>query len=168
MSRPKAVIGVDPGAQGAGVLLTQDHRIERCRFMKYTHTEVFQVFLWWACAYECEAMFELIRYMPKDKGKDGEANNLQRMATFLRNTGRSEGFLIAAGIPFEEIYSRTWQNEFGLGALAEHERKAKHQEKAQELFPNLRITRDEADAILIAEYKWRSKFGRMLREKGKR
>jgi hypothetical protein len=70
--------------------------------------------------------------------------------------------LIASGVPFEAVTPGKWQKEFGLLAKKGETKTAKknrHKARAQELFPDLKITHATADALLIAEY------GRRVKQK---
>jgi len=81
--------------------------------------------------------------------------------TFAQGVGTLRGFLIAAGIPFEEVAPQKWQKFIGVrdktGArdledVNITEKKNRHKEKAASLFPMLSVTHKIADALLIAEY----------------
>jgi len=81
--------------------------------------------------------------------------------TFAQGVGTLRGFLIAAGIPFEEVAPQKWQKFIGVrdktGArdledVNITEKKNRHKEKAAKLFPMLNVTHKIADALLIAEY----------------
>lgn len=77
---------------------------------------------------------------------------------FGRNTGNIEGMLWQCGM--ELVYIQKWQLEFGLGGIKDYaERKRQAKRVAQELFPEIKITLDMADAILIAVYGWRKENG---------
>lgn len=73
--------------------------------------------------------------------------------TFGNGFGRLEMALTAAGIPFERVRPQVWQK--ALGCMTKGDKNVSKR-KAQELFPQLKITHATADAILLAE------FGRRL------
>lgn len=73
--------------------------------------------------------------------------------TFGNGFGRLEMALTAAGIPFERVRPQVWQKS--LGCMTKGDKNVSKR-KAQELFPQLKITHATADAILLAE------FGRRL------
>jgi crossover junction endodeoxyribonuclease RuvC len=65
--------------------------------------------------------------------------------------------LTAAQCPFELVTPQKWKKEFGLIfpkklGLTKTQIKNKDKEKAQQLFPDLKITHATADAILLCEY----------------
>lgn len=73
--------------------------------------------------------------------------------TFGNGFGHLQMALTAAGIPFERVRPQVWQK--ALGCMTKGDKNVSKR-KAQELFPQLKITHATADAILLAE------FGRRL------
>lgn len=77
-----------------------------------------------------------------------------------RNAGWIEGFLIALKIPYEKISPQKWTKHLSLvGGKPGTEKKNLHKVRAQQWFPNLKITHATADALLIAEYARRKRLG---------
>lgn len=102
------------------------------------------------------------------------------MFNFGRNFGQLEGFLIALGIPFELVPPKTWQAAVrlhfspvhkgdysgmdaaqhkaekkrvsNLNSARKRDNKNKIKERAQGLFPALKVTLNTADALMILEY----------------
>jgi len=64
--------------------------------------------------------------------------------------------LLTAGIPFQAVVPETWQKEIGLPhkkqTRSDNTWKNVLKDKAQELFPDHKVTLWNADAILITEY----------------
>ena len=69
--------------------------------------------------------------------------------SFGRGYGNLEMALTAAGIPFERVRPQVWQK--ALGCMTKGNKNVSKR-KAQELFPDRKITHATADALLIAEY----------------
>lgn len=69
--------------------------------------------------------------------------------TFGQCFGHLEMALTAAGIPFERVRPQAWQK--ALGCLTKGDKNVSKR-RAQELFPQLKITHATADALLIAHY----------------
>ena len=69
--------------------------------------------------------------------------------TFGRGYGGLLMALTALRIPFEEVLPRTWQKE--LGCLTGGDKNVSKR-RAQQLFPQLKVTHAIADALLIAEF----------------
>lgn len=85
------------------------------------------------------------------------------MFRFGQSFGFCRGLLVAHRIPFELVAPSVWQRAFGLAGGPKDEgitaKKNRHKARAQELFPNLKITHACADALLLAEYCRRTREG---------
>ena len=69
--------------------------------------------------------------------------------SFGRGYGNLEMALTAAGVPFERVRPQVWQK--ALGCMTKGDKNVS-KSKAQELFPDRKITHATADALLIAYY----------------
>ena len=69
--------------------------------------------------------------------------------SFGRGYGNLEMALTAAEIPFERVRPQVWQKE--LGCMTKGDKNVSKR-KAQELFPDRKVTHATADALLIAYY----------------
>ena len=69
--------------------------------------------------------------------------------TFGNGFGHLEMALTAAGIPFERVRPQVWQK--ALGCMTKGDKNITKR-KAQELFPDIKVTHAIADALLIAHY----------------
>jgi len=69
--------------------------------------------------------------------------------SFGRGYGNLEMALTAAGIPFERVRPQVWQKS--LGCMTKGDKNVSKR-RAQELFPDRKITHATADALLIAHY----------------
>ena len=76
--------------------------------------------------------------------------------TFARGYGVLIGCLATIGIPFEDVAPQTWQK---LLNCRTDSKKNISKKRAQQLFPQLRITHKTADCLLIAEYGRRIRMG---------
>lgn len=130
------VIGIDPGKSG-GVAWIRDGRacVER---MPETLAD-----LW-----------ELVRDIGGGRAYVEQVASSPQMGvksafTFGNGFGHLEMALTAAGIPFERVRPQTWQK--ALGCLTKGDKNVTKR-RAQELFPELKITHATADALLIARY----------------
>lgn len=73
--------------------------------------------------------------------------------TFGRSYGFLRGCLSALKIPFVEVSPQKWQKEFGITkSESKTEHKNKLKAKAQQLYPNEKITLATADALLLATF----------------
>ena len=69
--------------------------------------------------------------------------------TFGQGFGHLEMALTAAGIPFERVTPQKWQKAMGCMTKGN---KNVSKARAQELFPQMKVTHAISDALLIAEY----------------
>jgi hypothetical protein len=154
--KPKAYIGIDPGASGSCVLISETGTTKEIRFSKVTDKEVWRFLEDASYEYECFCTIEQVGAMP--------GQGVTSMFTFGMNVGKMHGLLIASGIPFEQKVPRSWQKALGItprfkpkkGESGTEESKPdfkkRLKQKAEQLFPNQKITLDTADGYLIAEY----------------
>lgn len=139
------IIGIDPGASG-GIAWISDG--EACvEKMPETLVDLWELLgdiqhgkLIWN-KQRCKAYLEQVHSMPGQ----GVASSFK----FGQGYGALEMALTAAGIPFERVTPQKWQK--ALGCLTKGDKNVSKR-KAQELFPQLKITHATADALLIAEY----------------
>lgn len=139
-------IGVDPGASGGlAVLSPQGHPLS-VTAMPATERDVAD---WIAenAGHSPVALIEKVGAMPKQ----GVSSTFK----FGQNYGFLRGTLVSHQIAFDEVTPRTWQKVF-VPAKGKNETKTQHKnrlkQKAQQLFPQVRVTLKTADALLIAEY----------------
>ncbi len=69
--------------------------------------------------------------------------------TFGRSFGELLGILSALGVPFEMVSPQKWQK--GLACLSRGNKNVT-KARAQQLFPDLKITHAIADSLLLAEF----------------
>lgn len=134
-------IGVDPGGSGAIACLSD----EGVAFTKNSETET-DVCDWLVenglrDGYGTCALIERVHSMPKQ----GVASSFK----FGQSYGFLRGLLIACKIPFEEVSPVKWQTAMGCRSGGD---KNVTKARAQQLFPKVKITHANADALLIAEY----------------
>ena len=77
------------------------------------------------------------------------------MFKFGRNLGVIQGIAAALRFRVEMVRPQKWQTALGLGnsrGMTKTEWKNKLKAKAQQLYPNIPVTLQTADALLILEY----------------
>lgn len=144
------VIGIDPGASG-GIAWITDGRpcVEK---MPETLADLWDlIFRSIACredryckdpAKECiKAYIEIVHSSPQ--------MGVKSAFTFGNGFGHLEMALTAAGIPFERVRPQKWQQAMGCMTKGD---KNVSKRRAQELYPQLKVTHATADALLIATY----------------
>lgn len=145
-------IGVDPGKTGAIAAITGTGKAAHVlRLGKLTESDICNGLVdLWRDADGGFAFLEFVRSSPQ--------MGVASAFTFGQSLGFLRGSLISAGIPFEEVTPSKWQ-----GALKCRSGGDKNitKAKAQQLFPDIKITHAIADALLIAEYGRRLRAGEL-------
>lgn len=139
------ILGFDPGKDGAMAVITPDRLVRLFRFKDKTRTDIAHTLLSETLE-SCYAYLELVGSRP--------GQGVKSMFNFGKSVGLLHGLLTGFGIPFQEITPQTWQRGLGIGQKFESqpERKRAHLQLAQQLYPGVKITLADADALLIAEY----------------
>ena len=148
-------LGIDPGKTGG--ISVHGHYVQAFGFTNKTNMDIYRMIK--DCKYinrgdvtevGCIAMIEKVHSMPKQ----GVASSF----TFGKGYGFLLGCLTALEIPFEYVTPQKWQRY--LGCLSKGDKNVTKQ-KAQELYPQLKITHAIADALLIGEYLKRTHYKSM-------
>lgn len=141
----RLLIAIDPGVSG-GVAIGVDSPV--LHPMPETVHDLAELI---RCAqesadYPAEAHVELVG------GFIGHNQPGSRMFTFGQSFGRIEGVLAALQVPTHLHRPQKWQALLGIGngsGMPKHKWKAKLKQKAQQLYPQLKITLTTADAALL-------------------
>lgn len=135
------LFGIDPGASGAIAFI--DDETGETGFIKNaeTYADVNEFLVNTASYGECFAVIERVSAMPKQ----GVSSTFK----FGQSFGFLLGILTAAKIPHELVTPVTWQNAMKCRSGGD---KRVTKAAAQRLFPNMKITHANADALLLAEY----------------
>jgi hypothetical protein len=134
-------IGIDPGVSGGmAVIRTFNNTIDLIAFKKATEQDIYDAI---KAEQSCVSTFAVI-----EKVSASPQMGVVSAFTF----GSSYGFLRGAMtgiVPFEAVSPQKWQKE--LGCLTKGYKNVS-KARAQQLFPQLKITHAIADALLLAEY----------------
>lgn len=159
MSEKQAYLGVDPGASGGVALIGHSKTITKK--MPDTPKDVWDLFdslaLWARGNYGVFAVVEQVGGYVGGAGNTGSA-----MFKFGQNYGTVLTAMIGNGIQFEMATPRKWQGAFSLKKGAGEKKgpwKARLKAKAQQLFPDVDVILQTADALLLAEYIRRKRTG---------
>ena len=140
MSSKTLFLGVDPGKTG-GIALIEEGGVNPIAFgMPETEKDISDIFLTHGSRVKI-AIIEKVGAMP--------GQGVSSMFSFGKIYGFLRGMLTAHEIPFEEVQPAEWQKS--LKCLSKGDKNVTKQ-KAQQLFPGLKITHKTADALLIAEF----------------
>lgn len=147
------ILGIDPGAHGGFCFRDTRHEsyIDVYSYNKLTPHDIAGIIkvekdITRICGNQIKAYIEEVHSMPRD----GKASAF----SFGKNYGMWLGILTALGIPYEEVLPVKWQSALKLRVRGlEYSKKKKAlKEIAQKRFPDLNLTLDTCDAVLIAEY----------------
>ena len=139
-------IGVDPGANGGIAWITSDGKacVEKMPDTLQDLWELVESIGFEApdfTPYQIKAYIEAVSSSPQ--------MGVVSSFSFGRGYGNLEMALTAAGIPFERVRPQVWQK--ALGCMTKGDKNVSKR-RAQELFPDRKITHATADALLIAHY----------------
>jgi crossover junction endodeoxyribonuclease RuvC len=129
------ILGVDPGKSGGFALSNGEHAEA---YDHHTPQEIVALLRSWA---PDKAYLEQVGAFP--------GQGVVSCFHFGENYGWWQGVLTSLGIPFERVTPIKWQTKMGCRTGGD---KNISKQKAQELWPKLKITHATADALLIAEY----------------
>lgn len=141
-------VGIDPGGHGA-IAVTSGAGV-RTFSLDRTDREIADVLFEFSSGSTC-AMIE--QQDPRPTFWKGRASILRSTCILYGRYHFLRGLLVAYQIPFDEVRPKKWQAEYiGKKKESDADRKRRLKSKAQELFPGLKVTLSNADALLIAEY----------------
>jgi len=136
-------IGIDPGVggglavvSGGGAALAikmPETKRDVCDWLRLASGSV--------CGPDAIATLEFVRSSPQ--------MGVTSAFTFGRGYGNLEMALVACGIPFDEVTPRKWQQ--AMRCLTGGDKNVS-KARAQELFPDMKVTHYTSDALLLAEY----------------
>lgn len=142
-------LGIDTGASGGIAVLTQDGMIHAMLpFKKHSWAEIVQ-FLHALHPFIKASVLERVTSSRRENG-------VQNAFKQGINIGIIQGVLLAMGVPFEEVLPAKWQKEYQIPKGTYAERKKAMHNIASGLYPTDKVTKDMADALLIARHCWRA------------
>jgi Holliday junction resolvasome RuvABC endonuclease subunit len=143
-------IGIDPGVSGGLAILEADGSIVDVFAMPGTERDLLDAFNPFAApdlgpcpasAPRAHAMLERVYSSPQ--------MGVASAFTFGKGYGALLMALTAARIPFNQVVPAKWQQVMGCRSRGD---KNVTKQRAQQLFPDTKITHAIADALLLAEY----------------
>ena len=142
-------LGIDPGL-GGGLALLLPTRPYVTPMPKTDHdlnAWILEMNCFRSDTVKVFALIERVHAMPKN----GSISAFKLGQSY----GALRALLAAFEIPYTEVSPSVWKRHHGLIAepgTSDSKKKQMSRAKAQQLFPNLKITNAIADALLIAEY----------------
>ena len=153
MSAKKILIGIDPGSSSGGlfIIIIPDDKDLRTfyagyEFKKMTEKDIFER-IYNVTGENTTALIERVHSMPKQ--------GVSSAFKFGENYGFLRGILTALKISYREVTPQTWIKYYGMKKEKEESKtdwKRRLRQKAEKLFPDVKITANTADALLIANY----------------
>lgn len=147
------IIGIDPGKDGAIAFIRRGHETALYPLKNKSEHDI-KTLLYSLTINPCQAYLEQVRSRP--------GQGVKSMFTFGMGYGFLRGVLVCAGAPIIDVIPGRWQKALGLGRKypSKHERKRAHKALAEQWSPGRTdITLATADALLIAEYGYRTFYG---------
>lgn len=135
-------IGIDPGKSGGMAIIRSDEQISLVK-LDCTPADVWLSICCGGMYGEARALLEEMAVFPMK-----QPGAIVSLTKLFRHQGILVGLLTAAKIPFESIQPSKWQRT--MGCLTKGDKKVTYR-KAQELFPQVKVTHWNADALLLAE-----------------
>ena len=149
------IIGIDPGANGGIATLGADGEVHQALKMPATPHDIAEAIERNRSGGGVFCYIENVGPMPKQ----GVSSTFK----FGRGFGVLIGVLAALRVPHELVRPQVWQRTLAIPKRKRTESKTafknRLKQKAQQLFPQVKITHSVADALLIAEH------GRRVRTK---
>ena len=143
-------LGIDPGMSGGIGVMTMAGDAEKANvssviFNKMTEMDISIEFE----SLKAKSAYSggILAFIENVHGFPGMS--VVAVSSFMGNFGFLRGCLYSHNIPFDLVSPQRWQKELGCRT---HGDKNISKAKAQQLFPELKITHANADAILLAEY----------------
>lgn len=152
------IIGIDPGAQGGIAVFTIGRNVSVAKMPKDI-TKLRDFFAYYAETYHPIVFLEKLSVRPDDvTATDGRANlgKLYRIQKMMANYEHLKALLETSGIPFVMVHPMSWQTKLKLRTIGsgeeKRERKHRYCEVAGRLYPNIKATLWNADALLIMHF----------------
>lgn len=156
--RINCVIGVDPGAAGGIAVFIPGANAKALRMPKDI-TDLCDFFAYYCDNYRPIVFLEKLSVRPDDVTADGSRANLgklYRIQRMMANYEHLKAIIEMAGIPYVMVHPLTWQTKLKLRERGAHEEKAdrkrRYQQEAGKLYPEIKVTLWNADALLIMHF----------------
>lgn len=151
----KCYVGIDPGKSGgiASITETASGIVAKATKMPETDADIFDCIKYNNIDPEVGtiALIEKVHSMPKQ--------GVVSTFTFGKNFGALKMALTACGMPFMEVTPQKWQRGLDIPKKKKEETqtlyKTRLKEVAQQLFPDIKVTKAISDALLIAWYNYK-------------
>lgn len=152
------IIGIDPGAAGGIAVYIEGLPVKAMKSPKDV-SDLSDLLNYYRENYTPIVFLEKLSVRPDDVTADGGKPNmgkLYRIQRMMANYEHLKAIIEATGIPYVMVHPMTWQTKLGLrerGVKEEKaERKRRYAEMAGKLYPGIKVTLWNADALLIMQF----------------
>lgn len=152
------VVGVDPGFGGGIAVFIPGQNVKVVKMPKDT-SDLLDFFQYYADTYHPIVFLEKLSVRRDDVMSDETGANmgkLYRIQKMMANFEHLKAIIETTGIPYVMVHPLTWQTKLKLRVRGEHEEKAdrkrRYQEHAAQLYPGVKVTLWNADALLIMHF----------------
>lgn len=152
------IIGVDPGKAGGIAIGLPDGTI-RVAKMPVDMADLRDLLEYYTENYNAIVFLEKLSLRPDDiRMEDGKPNlgKMYRMQKLIENYAQLKATIEVANVPYVLVHPLSWQSKLGLriAGLKEEktERKKRYAEYARQLYPYVKVTLWNADALLIMQF----------------
>jgi len=153
-----AIIGIDPGSSGALCVFIPGKLVKVIKMPKDI-TELRDFFAYYAENFKPIVFLEKLSVRPDDvvvQGDRAAMGKLYRIQKLMANFEHLKALAETAGIPYVMVHPASWQTKLKLRVRGVHEEKAdrkkRYQEHAAKLYPGVKVTLWNADALLIMHF----------------
>lgn len=148
------VLGIDPGLSGGIVVYQLDFGVTATHKMPETEMDVWELFESISLRHSKNSVTAYVEKITGFVGGKGPPGS--KMFVMGANYGGLRMACLGNAIRLVEVTAPTWQKALGIPKKDKADSQTKWKNllkgKAQQLFPNLKITLAFSDALLIAEY----------------
>ncbi|MDP2218497.1 MAG: hypothetical protein Q8J68_14565 [Methanolobus sp.] len=137
------IIGIDPGQDGGIAFIGSKVTAYK---MPGTERDIYDLLAEWPAG---EATLSTIAFVFLEKVHTMKGQGIASSGKFMQGYGFLRGVVTALRYPLHDVTPQRWQR--ALGCLTGGNKNISKQ-KAQQLFPHLKITHNVADALLIVYY----------------
>lgn len=144
------VIGIDAGANG-GIAIYTPYTTMRVVKMPKSIEDLAELLEQYKDDYDPMIFLEKLSVQGNDFTNFGKVFRIKNM---LDNFSQIKAVLALSKIPYVLVHPMKWQTTLGLRIKGEEkaERKKRYKEIAQDLYPNVKATMWNCDAMLIAHF----------------
>lgn len=156
--RINCVIGIDPGVNG-GIAIYIPGQNTKVAKMPKDVSDLRDFFAYYVENYKPIVFLEKLSVRPDDvmvQGDRAAMGKMYRIQKLMANYEHLKALAETSGVPYVMVHPMTWQTGLNLRIRGQHEdkadRKRRYQDHAGKLYPGVRVTLWNADALLIMHF----------------